>query len=210
MKAAELPSIIGTSAPSISMSRLSMCKPLMAASKCSTVATEVPHSLSRAVQRVVFVSVRYDARMSADAPPWAYRRNTIPVPASAGHKATAAGAPLWMPLPRNTIGLQTVVCRASGSCSARCMLCPGSPRRSRSEEIRDTACWVERITNSPAALLAAKPSSLITRSGKFPGQIFDSTPAILNAGGMPRLGAIHLGPAGRARVANIVSPHSIG
>jgi hypothetical protein len=38
---------------------------------------------------------------------------------------------------------------------------------------------------------------MITRSGKCPGQIFDSTPVILNADRMPRLGAIHLGPAGR-------------
>src|SRR5579885_3903301 len=112
-KGAALPSMIGTSGPSISTTTLSTLSPRSAASRCSAVEHSGPLASPRTVANSVAVTARTSARISRSMEPSAATRwKTIPASSSAGCSVRVTGRPEWTPMPERAVWSRSVVCLA--------------------------------------------------------------------------------------------------
>src|SRR6185312_14569664 len=112
-KAAALPSMIGTSGPSISMMALSTPRPRSAASRCSAVEQSGPLASPRTVANSVAVTARTSARISrAIEPSPATRWKTMPASSSAGCMVSVTARPECTPMPDMATWSRNVVCLA--------------------------------------------------------------------------------------------------
>ena len=110
---AALPSMIGTSGPSISTTTLSTLSPRNAASRCSAVEQSGPLASPSTVANSVAVTARTSARISRSVVPSAETRwKTMPVSSSAGCNVSVTGLPECTPMPETATWSRNVVCLA--------------------------------------------------------------------------------------------------
>ena len=132
-KRSALPSMIGTSGPSMSISTWVTPVPASAAIRCSTVPTDTPAALVSIVQSRVSLTRSQRAGIRLSRSVTSTRRKRMP-PVVAGCRRMRAGRPEWSPVPTSVVSRLSVVCIAR---SPRRLRSPRDCRHSFDRQSRD-------------------------------------------------------------------------